>query len=144
MKRTYRCVGCGALNRVPVDTDKTPICGRCKERLDTSGAPQEVTAEELERVVKQAPVPVLVDFWAEWCPPCRMAGPILDDLARKLGGSAIVLKVNSDEQPQAAGRHAVQSLPTFVLFKGGHEASRQVGLPPRAAFQQWVERETRA
>jgi thioredoxin 2 len=103
-----------------------------------------VNADELERVVKSAPIPVLVDFWAEWCPPCRMAAPILDDVARKLGGRAIVLKVNADEQPDASARHRVQSLPSFVLFKAGREAARQVGMPPRGAFEQWVERETRA
>jgi len=138
---TYRCPRCGGLNRVPERrvTDG-PICGRCKTPLDASGAPQSVNESELARAIESSPVPVLVDFWAPWCGPCRMAAPVLDRIARSRAGLVIVLKVNSDEQPNASARHRVQGIPAFIMFKGGAEAGRQVGLLPERAFADWVDR----
>src|SRR5688572_15849287 len=136
---TYRCSGCGVLNRVASPPQgKKPICGRCRQALDTSGAPQAVSAEELEKVVAQAPVPVLVDFWAPWCPPCRVAGPIFDRLARARPGKLIALKVNGDENPAASGRHRVEAIPSFLLFRGGRELGRQRGLLAEPAFARWI------
>jgi thioredoxin 2 len=134
----FRCNDCGAFNRVREPGGKTPICGRCKARLDVSGAPQEVDGAALDAAISSSPVPLLVDFWAPWCGPCRMAAPQLDEIARSNAGSLLVLKLNTDQNQDAAARHRVQGIPLFVMFRGGYEAARQTGLPPRSAFERWI------
>jgi thioredoxin 2 len=134
----YRCRECGAFNRVRDAAGRTPICGRCKNRIDTSGAPQEVSQAGLADALASSPVPVLVDFWAPWCAPCRMAAPILDGIARDNAGKLLVLKLNTDENQAAAQHHRVQGIPLFVMFRDGYEVARQTGLPPKPAFERWV------
>jgi thioredoxin 2 len=136
--RAFRCPGCGAINRVPAGKAGTAKCGRCKRALDVAGAPQEVGADELERTVSGSPVPVLVDFWAPWCAPCRMAAPIVDRIAKANAGKLIVLKLDSDRHPNAGERHGIRGVPAFVVFRDGREVGRQVGLPPPAELERWV------
>jgi thioredoxin 2 len=129
------------MNRVADERlGQRPVCGSCKARLDTSGAPQEVSGEALERAVASAPVPVLVDFWAPWCGPCRVAAPAVADLARRNAGRVLVLKVNVDEAQVAASRHRVQGIPAFVLFQGGREIARRTGVASRADLEGWIAR----
>lgn len=137
---SYRCSQCGGVNRVPeARSGDSPRCGRCKNPLDVTGAPQEVDPEGLARAIDASPVPVLVDFWAPWCGPCRSAAPIVDRIARRAAGRVLVLKLNSDDFPDDARRHRVSGIPAFVLFRNGHEAGRQVGLLPEGAFARWVD-----
>ena len=99
-----RCTQCGSINRMAEERVRDrPVCGRCKARLDTTGAPQAATGEGLAQVVQSSPVPVLVDYWAAWCGPCRTAAPILEQIGRRGVGNLLVLKVNVDEEQGEAG-----------------------------------------
>ena len=134
---TYRCPSCGAFNRVGTGTG-TPVCGRCKNPLPTDGKPQDVNAEGLERAVASSPVPVLVDFWAPWCGPCRVAAPLFDEVARRLKGEAVVLKVDTEANPDAGARYQIRAIPTAILFQAGRERERRMGVQPAPALESWL------
>lgn len=134
----FRCPSCGAFNRVAAGHAGVPTCGRCKRDLDVSGAPQEVDAEGYARAVAASPVPVVVDFWAPWCGPCRAAAPILDQVGRAQAGRLVVLKVNTDEHPQPSAQLGIRGIPTFIVFRDGREVARQSGVLPAPAMARWV------
>jgi thioredoxin 2 len=143
----FRCKSCGALNRVPPGKrgpESGAVCGRCKAPLDLSGAPQDVNSDGLARAVSSSPVPVLVDFWAPWCQPCRIAGPIVDQVARERAGNVLTLKLNTESDPAPAVAHGIRGIPTFIVFKGGREVGKQSGVLPRAQFAQWLDSVQRA
>ena len=100
---------------------------------------QTITNENFDDVVLKSGKPVLVDFWAEWCGPCKMLGPVIDQLAQDYEGKAVVGKVNVDEEQELAMRYGVMSIPTVIFFKNGEEIKRQVGLLPPAAFTSILE-----
>ncbi|GEJ58536.1 thioredoxin family protein [Anaeromyxobacter diazotrophicus] len=136
----FRCAACGAMNRVRLPPPAPPVCGRCKRDLDLSGAPQPLDAGQLDAAVRSAPVPLLVDFWAPWCGPCRAAAPILEQLAQRRAGRLLVGKVNSDDAASAAARHGIQAIPTFILFSEGRELARHSGVLALPELERWLER----
>ena len=91
----------------------------------------QLTSENFEQEVGEARVPVLVDFWASWCGPCKMMGPVVEQIAEDMGDSARVCKINIDEQPELASQYNVMSIPTFILFKDGKEVNRTIGAMPK-------------
>src|ERR1700751_14271 len=97
-----------------------------------------VSDATFENEVLQSSEPVVVDSWAEWCGPCRMIAPALEEIAGSLAGKIKVVKLNVDENPSTASKYGIMSIPTLMIFKGGQLASRQVGAAPRAKLQQWI------
>jgi thioredoxin 1 len=98
-----------------------------------------VNDEKFESEVLQADLPVLVDFWAEWCGPCKALSPLVDELATELSGKVKVVKVNIDESPEAPSKYGVRGIPTLMLFKGGKVIDTRVGGMPKSQLAEWVE-----
>lgn len=97
-----------------------------------------VSDANFESEVIKASGPVVVDFWAEWCGPCRMIAPALDEIASAMGEKVKIVKLNVDENPQTASKYGIMSIPTLMIFKGGQIASRQIGAAPKQKLQQWI------
>jgi thioredoxin 2 len=135
-----KCPSCGTANRIPVKhLSSSGSCGSCKSALPPQSEPINVDDISFAEVVSAARVPILTDFWAEWCGPCRMAAPEVHDLAKEMAGRALVLKVNSDENPQTSARFNVQSIPNFVVLRDGQVVFQRAGLAPRAEMRRWLE-----
>jgi thioredoxin 2 len=124
------CAHCAATNRVPAARlGDDPTCGRCGQGLLT-GEPVELTDANFEAVVSKTDLPVVVDFWAPWCGPCRMMAPAFEQAAGQLKGRALLVKVNSDDNPHTASRFGIRSIPTLVKLDHGRELSRRSGALP--------------
>jgi thioredoxin 2 len=134
---TVACRACGTRNRVPAKASGTPRCGKCKEPLPWVVEAGEADFDE----VVQATVPVLVDFWAPWCGPCRIVSPAVERAAAELAGRLKVLKVNVEDAPSLASRFEIQAIPSLVVFRSGQPTARRVGALPEHALMEWLRSE---
>ena len=137
--RAVPCPHCGALNRVPAErVGEHPNCGRCKQAL-FEGHPVELTAANFDAIAGRGDLPVLVDFWAPWCGPCVGIAPVFVQAAGKFEPRLRLAKLDTEAQPQLAGRFGIRSIPTLILFRQGREVARQSGALNAAQLTQFVE-----
>jgi thioredoxin 2 len=137
-KVTLRCPACQSLNRVDLSRLQSgPKCGHCQRALPLGGAVPLAEAD-FERVIGDAEVPVLVDFYADWCGPCKIMAPVMEELARARAGEVLIAKVDADRAPNLSARFGIRGIPTLIAFRGGREVAREVGAQPRPRLEAMV------
>lgn len=139
-KATVPCASCGKLNRVDLArAQDRPRCGACRSAIALD-RPIPLSDATFDSVVAGSGVPVLVDFYADWCGPCKMMAPVLDEFARERTGRVLVAKIDTDRNPAVSQRFRIASIPTLVVFRGGREAAREMGALPKPRLAALVDR----
>lgn len=135
-----KCESCGQQNRIPAKhVAHTGRCGKCRTSIAPLSAPLDVGDQEFRELIQALDVPVLVDFWAEWCGPCKMAAPHVKKVAAEWAGRAVVLKVNTQAHPELASEFGVRGIPHFMVFKHGRSVHQQAGLVDQRQMGRWLE-----
>ena len=139
------CPKCEKLNRVPLDralAGARPVCGECKSDLPFHDGVQDLNASTLAKLIRVADRPVVVDFWASWCGPCKAFAPTFQRAARELADRFVFAKLDTEAQPSAAGAHGIRGIPTLIVFSRGAEVDRRSGAIPYPTFVEYLGRFT--
>ncbi len=137
------CPHCHAPNRVPeARLNDHGICGQCKQTL-FNGTPVELTEASFDRHIGRSELPVVIDFWAPWCGPCRSMAPAFAQAAKQLEPHYRLVKVNTEDEQALAARFGIRSIPTLAIFQNGHEIARQAGAMDSGALMRWIQSQTR-
>jgi thioredoxin 2 len=131
-----KCPNCGKTNRVPAAASGRPRCGNCRADLPWIAVAGD---DDFSVIAERSPVPVLVDFWAAWCGPCRMVSPVLDRLATERAGRIKLVKVDVDRSPRLSGRFEVQAIPTLMIIDGSQVLAKQAGAASAEALRSWLD-----
>ncbi len=136
------CPSCEKLNRVSLDKAQgaAPVCGSCKAELPLHGGVQDVSGGALNKLIRASDRPVLTDFWAEWCGPCKAFAPTFKEAARELGGQMVFTKLDTEAYPLAAQTYQIRGIPTLIVFKDGIEVDRQSGAMPLPMLMEYLAR----
>ena len=132
------CTSCLAVNRIPAERlGEGPRCGRCKAAL-LPDAPVDVSEAAFDKLVSRSEIPVVADFWAAWCGPCKMMAPVFAETAARMQGKALFVKVDTERAQQVSVRLGIRSIPTLAVFKQGKELARQAGAMDGSSLQRWL------
>jgi len=132
------CPHCDAVNRIPPDKlDAHPRCGKCHQPL-FNGAPLALDTARFQRHLERSGIPLLVDFWAEWCGPCKMMAPVFEQAARQLEPGMRLIKVDTDREQALASSLGIRAIPTLILFRSGREVARTSGATNLQGLLAWV------
>jgi thioredoxin 2 len=138
--RHFVCPNCNSVNRIPRDKNaRGAKCGRCHQPIFT-GRPIPASAESFATHIQRNDIPVLVDFWAQWCGPCKAMAPVYERIAAELEPEIRLLKVDTETHPELAARHNIRSIPTLILFQNGSEIARQAGAMDAESLRSWLRR----
>lgn len=138
------CPHCDAVNRIPPDRLRdAPKCGNCHQAL-FDAKPRDLDGEAFRKQISRNDIPVVVDFWAPWCGPCRMMAPEFERASAELGPSARLVKLNTDAEPDIAAQFGIRGIPTMIMFRNGREVARQSGAMRSADILLWVQEQARA
>ena len=135
-----KCPACDTRNRITYQRLSQAVrCGHCKRTLNAPNAPIEIASTaDFDRLVSQSSIPIVVDYWAPWCGPCRMVAPELEKVAARQVGRALVVKVNTDQLSDLGERFGIRSIPTLAVFSGGREVARTSGARPAEEIEQFI------